>query len=126
MTVSECKDAFARAVAELVALGYFEEAFGSECDDSHHDPTAQGQRVLSERLGLEVALWPLSAWSDGSPGLTGVHKGWSTEVFFDVIEALDELVARPQAAALAWLSRELGLRELRPRGRTNRVPMARQ
>jgi hypothetical protein len=96
LTVPECKDAFARAVAELVALGYFEEAFGTECDDSHDDPAAQGQRILSERLGIEVPLWPLSAWSDGSSGPTGFHEGWSTEVFFDVIEALDELVARPR------------------------------
>ena len=96
LTVPECKDAFARAVAELVALGYFEEAFGSECDDSHDDPAQKGQQVLADRLGLEAPFWPLTAWADGASRPTGFQKRWSTEVFFDVIEALDELVARPR------------------------------
>lgn len=97
LSVAETKDQFARLIVELSGLGYFEDAFGSECDDSHDDPAGQGQRTLADRLDLQdVALWPLHTWSDGIAGPSGVHRAWDDEVFFDVVEALDEVVARPR------------------------------
>ncbi len=97
LSVTQCKDGFAALIAELAVLGYFEDAFGSECDDSHDDPAEQGQRALAERLELDaVRLWPLHSWQDGTLGQSGVHQNWPDEVFFEVVEALDERVARPR------------------------------
>jgi len=97
LSIRQCKDRFAALIAELTALGYFEDAFGSECSDSDEDPGGQGQRQLAERLDLrDSPLWPLHTWSNGTFGPSGVHEAWPTEVFFDVVEALDELVARPR------------------------------
>lgn len=97
LTAAEWKDKFAELIAELTFLGYFEDAFGSECDDNRENPAAEGQRKLAERLGLDgVELWPLQVRSNVFDGRTGQHKDWPDEVFFDVIEALDEVVARPR------------------------------
>ncbi len=96
LSVAETKDRFVRLVTELLGLGYFEDAFGSECGDSHDNPNIQGQQALADRLDLhDVALWPLGTWSDGTAVLSGVHREWIDEVFFEVMEALDEVVARP-------------------------------
>lgn len=70
----EVRDRFARVVRDLCALGYFEDAFGSECDDARDDPAACGQRVLAERLHVDVALWPLHEWRDGEVVISGVHE----------------------------------------------------
>ncbi len=97
LSVAETKDRFVQLVTELSGLGYFEDAFGSECGDSHDTPNIQGQRTLADRLDLhDVALWPLGTWSDGTAVLSGVHGEWIAEVFFEVMEALDEVVARPR------------------------------
>lgn len=95
LTVAETKDQFARLVVDLCALGYFEDAFGSECDDSRDDPAGQGQRLLAGRLEVDLPLWPLHEWSNGIAHLRRVQEQWPDEVLFDVVEALDELVARP-------------------------------
>ncbi len=99
LTVAECRERYARLIGELTRLGYFEDAFGSECSDSRDNPSEEGQRVLAERLELpDVRLWPpVQVWSNVfEDGSSAVHEGWSDEVFYDVIEALDELVARPR------------------------------
>lgn len=97
LNAAECKHGFAELIFELASLGYFEDAFGSECDDSREDPAAEGQRKLAERLGLDgVELWPLQVRSNVFSGRTGPYEDWPDEVFFDVIEALDEVVARPR------------------------------
>jgi hypothetical protein len=97
LSVAETKDRFVQLVTELSGLGYFEDAFGSECGDSHDTPNIQGQQALADRLDLhDVALWPLGTWSEGTAVLSGVHREWIDEVFFEVMEALDEVVARPR------------------------------
>ncbi len=96
LTVAECKDKFASLIVELTFLGYFEDAFGSQCPDSREDPDGQGQRVLAERLEVDLPLWPLQVRSNVFASSTGVHEDWPDEVFFDVVEALDEVVARPR------------------------------
>ena len=96
LSAAETKDEFARLVLELSGLGYFEDAFGSHCPDSCDDPDSQGQRILAERLKVDLALWPLYARSNVFTGTIKVHEDWPDDVFFDVIEALDEMVARPR------------------------------
>jgi hypothetical protein len=96
LTVAECKDKFASLIVDLTVLGYFEDAFGSQCPDSREDPDGQGQRVLAERLEVDLPLWPLRVRSNVFAGPAGVHKDWPDEVFFEVVEALDEVVARPR------------------------------
>jgi len=47
---------------------------------------------LAERFDLgDVARWSLNLGSKGDPNPNGVHKDLPDEVFFDVVEALDEL-----------------------------------
>lgn len=99
LTITDCRQRFAHLIGELTRLGYFEDAFGSECSDSRDNPTEEGQRVLVERLELpDVRLWPpAQIWSNVLKNVDAVvHDGWSDEVLYDVIEALDELVARPR------------------------------
>lgn len=98
LDVAACKERFARLVVELSTLGYFEDAFGSQCSDARDEnPDEEGQRKLAERLQVVgVPLWPLHVTSNVFSGPTGAHEGWSDEMFFDVVEALDELVARPR------------------------------
>lgn len=93
LTFAECKDEFGRLVVALTFLGYFEDAFGSDCDDSRDNPAAEGQRRLAERLELDGVEQVRSNVFDGSREL---HEDWPDEVFFDVLEALDEVVARPR------------------------------
>lgn len=95
LTLIDIKTAYASTVAGLSAAGYFDDAFGSSCVDSDDDPDAEGQRQLSELLdwaGHEVKLWPLGRDRE----LTGIEKGWTEELLFDVVEALHDLVARPR------------------------------
>ncbi len=96
LTVAQCKDKFASLIIELTFLGYFEDAFGSQCPDSREDPDGQGQRFLAERLEVDLPLWPLQVRWNVFAGPAGAHKDWPDEVFFDVVEALDEVVARPR------------------------------
>lgn len=97
LSVADCKARFGKLVSELAALGYFEDAFGSQCCDAHDDPDTEGQRALAVRLELQdVPLWPPFEWSMGVPEPNDVPTRWTDEVFFDVVEALDELVARPR------------------------------
>jgi hypothetical protein len=98
LDAAACKGRFAQLVVELSTRGYFEDAFGSQCSDARDEnPDIEGQRQLAERLGhVEVALWPLRLTSNVFSGATSVHESWPDELFFDIIEALDELVARPR------------------------------
>lgn len=108
LDVAACKNRFAQLAVELTRLGYFEDAFGSQCSDAcDEDPDADGQRQLAERLGLVgVALWPLHVTSNVFSGATSVHENWPDEVFFDVVEALDEVVARPRQRYWHYYHRE--------------------
>ena len=92
LTVEETKGAFADAVIALAQQGYFDEAFGSSCPDSRGDP-GEGQRRLEELLETTDRLWPLIE----SGERTAVERCWSEDVFFDMVEVLHDLVARPRA-----------------------------
>jgi hypothetical protein len=93
----ELKAAFAGMVAALDELGYFEREFGSSCVDDADDPAASGQRRLSELLDENqpgqdpVTLWPMKPGAGGDPSAT-----WSDGLFYDLVEALHDLVARPR------------------------------
>jgi hypothetical protein len=92
-TLVQTKTAFARVVVDLSRAGYFGDAFGSACADDADNPGEQGQKQLSSLLGTESPMWPLVGDDEE---LTGVEQDWSEDLFFDVIEALHDLVARPR------------------------------
>jgi hypothetical protein len=92
-TLAQTKAAYAQVIVALSRTGYFGDAFGSSCADNPDDPAEHGQRKLSSLLHTDRPMWPL-ARDDGE--LTGVEQGWSEDLFFDVVEALHDLVARPR------------------------------
>lgn len=96
LTVAETKSRFADVVHELTGLGYLEDAFGSQCDDSRADPAAEGQRRLAARLEVDLPLWPVRPWHEDNVAPFRIEERWPDEVFLDVVEALHELVARPR------------------------------
>jgi hypothetical protein len=93
LTTSQVKVAFAREIGRLARSGYFADAFGSSCVDADEDPDVEGQRHLSDLLALAIPVWPLSL-PDETP--TGIEQDWPEDTFYDVIEALHDLVARPR------------------------------
>jgi len=86
------RSAFARLVNELADCGYFEDAFGSGCSDSDDYPDSEGQRLLVAVTGHDVPMWPLRQ----QEGSARIEAQWTEEQFFDVVEALHDLVARPR------------------------------
>ncbi len=93
LTLPQLMAAFAREVHRLDATGYFADSFGSSCVDSPDgDPDEAGQRQLVEAVGSDGALWPLNRL--GQP--TGIEQAWTQELFYDVVEALHDRVARPR------------------------------
>jgi hypothetical protein len=94
LTPARTKTAYAEVVAGLSRTGYFGDAFGSACVDDADNPAEQGQKQLSSLLGTDIPMWP-PAGDNG--GLTGVEQSWSEDLFFDVIEALHDMVARPRS-----------------------------
>ena len=93
LTPAQTKTAYAEAIAALARTGYFHDAFGSSCVDDADNPAEQGQKKLSSLLDTDCPMWPL-ARDNGE--LSGVEQDWSEDLFFDVIEALHDLVARPR------------------------------
>jgi hypothetical protein len=98
LALDQVKSAYAREVALLARHGYFEDAFGSSCVDAGDDPASEGQRRLSRLLGVDQPLWPLERRSEPAEGPvpTRVEEDWPDELFYDVVEALHDLVARPR------------------------------
>jgi hypothetical protein len=108
LRVAETKSAFAGIVAELASLGYFERAFGSYCYDSEDKPDVEGQRQLSDLLGEnqfggapQFRLWPMRPKDGGDPSAV-----WPDGLFYDLIEALHDLVARPLSRSWHDFARE--------------------
>ena len=93
LTPAQTKTKYAEVVAGLARTGYFGDAFGSACVNDADSPAEQGQKQLASLLGTDIPMWPL-AGDDGE--LTGVEQSWAEDLFFDVIEALHDLVARPR------------------------------
>jgi len=93
MSLERTKGAFAREVVGLADVGYFDDAFGSSCVDAHEDPDGQGQRRLSDLLDTDLPMWPLRRAGER----TRIEDDWSEEQFYDVVEVLHDLVARPRA-----------------------------
>ena len=93
LTPAQTKTAYAEVIAALARTGYFHDAFGSSCVDDADNPAEQGQKKLSSLLDTDCPMWPL-ARDNGE--LSGVEQDWSEDLFFDVIEALHDLVARPR------------------------------
>jgi len=94
LTGSLLGEAVAACLQELNESGYFEQSFGSTCEDADSDPNGTGHAMLRERVfgqspqaGVEVRLWP--------PSLPTV-AAWDEEVMLSAIEALYDLVARPR------------------------------
>lgn len=103
LTIAQVKVAFAREIGRLDLAGYFADAFGSSCVDAHEDPDAEGQRKLSDLLDSTIPLWPLG-FGDETP--TSVERDWPEDTFYDVIEALHDLVARPRRRSWHDFGRE--------------------
>lgn len=97
-TPAVVRAAWATEVAQLARTGYLEDAFGSTCGDSRDNPDVEGQRRLAELLAVDARLWPLESWSDDARGVipTRVEQWWPEELFFGVVEAVHDLVARPR------------------------------
>jgi hypothetical protein len=74
-----------RVVRELDTAGYFESAFGSSCVDGDNDHPAQGQRILSDLLDTDAAVWPVPDFV------------LDEDLFYSEIEALHDVVARPRS-----------------------------
>lgn len=88
---------FAGLVSELTATGYFGRAFGSSCCDDGDDPDAEGQRRLSALLCENQEDDPVvQLWPPLPHGQEGRAEPWSEGLFYDVVEALHDLVARPR------------------------------
>lgn len=96
------RGAVAAEVAALANRGYFEDAFGSGCCDSHDDLDSEGQRQLAAATGNGVRMWLLRPQEDG----TGIETQWTEEQFFDFVEALHDLVARPRRRWFHFYRRE--------------------
>lgn len=96
LALSDTRAAFARVIGELSETGYFESAFGSTCVDAgDDDPDGVGQQRLAQALNLDaeqVRLWPVRR--DGQP--TRAEDTSTGDLFYDVIEALHDFVARPR------------------------------
>lgn len=77
---------FVRLVGNLVQRGYLEHAFPGGCVDARdfYPPDPSGQ--LESHLGV-ADLWPLGA----------SRPRWNQDVFFDLVEVLHDLVARPRS-----------------------------
>lgn len=93
LTPAQTKTAYAEVIVGLSRTGYFDDAFGSSCVDDPRDPAEQAQKQLSKLFGTERPMWPLAHEDEQ---LTGVEQDWSEDLFFDVIEALHDMVARPR------------------------------
>jgi hypothetical protein len=93
LTPAQTKTKYAEMVAGLARTGYFGDAFGSACVNDADDPAEQGQKQLASLLDTDIPMWPL-AGDDGE--LTDVEHSWAEDLFFDVIEALHDMVARPR------------------------------
>ncbi len=82
---------FARTVSDLTSRGYFEYAFPSGCEDEDNTETgADPSLILLDRIGV-ADLWPLHS----------SREIWDPEnndvgIFYDLVEALHDLVARPR------------------------------
>jgi hypothetical protein len=73
---------FVALANEFEELGYFEKRFGKDCvDDSYGDRPSQ---LIERELGID-GLWPL----------TSSRLVEDLDLFFDVIEVLHDLAARP-------------------------------
>jgi len=94
LTPAQTKTEYAEVIAGLARTGYFGDAFGSACVDDPRDPAEQAQKQLSRLLDTDSPMWPLAGDNEE---LTGVEQNWSEDLFFDVIEALHDLVARPRS-----------------------------
>ena len=103
LTVPQVKVAFAQEIGRLSRSGYFADAFGSSCVDADEDPDAEGQRRLSDLLDLAIPVWPL-ARPDETP--TRIEQDWPEDTFYDAIEALHDLVARPRRRSWHDFGRE--------------------
>jgi hypothetical protein len=93
LKLSQAKAGYAEVIAALARTGYFHDAFGSSCVDDADNPDEQGQKKLSSLLDTDCPMWPLAREDQE---LSGVEQDWSEDLFFDVIEALHDLVARPR------------------------------
>lgn len=88
---SRLSEWFMQTIRDLVDQGYFEHTFPSGCEDDGDDESGvDPSMVLAERLGVPD-LWPLDTsrerWTpDTNPDL-----------FYDLVEALHDLVARPRS-----------------------------
>jgi hypothetical protein len=82
---------FQQIIRDLESHGYFERAFPSGCeDDGDTDTSIDPSFVLAERIGI-TDLWPLQASRERWDPAT------DRDLFYDLVEALHDLVARPRS-----------------------------
>jgi hypothetical protein len=87
MEFDEVTRNFVQLVDDLKAHGYLVQAFGKECVDDD-GPLPDPSAVLSARLGYAFSGWPLDP------------AGWTPDDFFDLVEVVHDVVARPSSR---WL-----------------------
>ena len=83
---------------DLVRDGYFDDAFGSTCEDDDSDPNRVGQHYLQDELDLPSGLrvWPPLAFNESTHNVVEVNATWRPDWILDAIEALYLVVARPR------------------------------
>lgn len=77
---------FEAMVDDLYRRGYLDQAFPQGCVDDHNFVHVDPALVLEELLG-KPDLWPLRK----------SRPEWDRDTFFDLVEVLHDLVARPRA-----------------------------
>ena len=87
LNASRVMDEFVRLVGDLEGRGYFERAFPTGCVDGGQYCTPEhASEQLEDRLGVPD-LWPLPR----------SRLRWTRDLFFDLMEALHDVVARPRS-----------------------------
>jgi hypothetical protein len=90
VSVEETMDGFVRLVDDLERRGYCERVVPGSCTDGHGGYFSEyASDQLENHLGV-ADLWPLGT----------SRPRWDEDLFFDLIEVLHDLVARPRSRTL--------------------------
>ncbi|HET9655237.1 MAG TPA: hypothetical protein VFP72_07775, partial [Kineosporiaceae bacterium] len=66
------------------------------CPEAGVDRDTTGCRRLVNLLETGAPLWPLRQPIGPNGEMIGIHRAWTEPVFYDLIEAMHDLVARPR------------------------------
>jgi hypothetical protein len=96
LDLAEVKALYADLLGQLSATGYLDGAIGPSCCDARFDWPSEAQRRIVDLLDTDVPVWPLRQPLGPAGELVAVEQTWSQDFFYDVVEAVHDLVARPR------------------------------